>query len=93
MESAEGALEIVICLGSSCFARGNGDHLATIKAHIENNKLEGRVRLSGLLCQDQCKLGPNVTIDGEVHHRVTSDQLNEQLKRLATLQGQSNGKD
>jgi NADH:ubiquinone oxidoreductase subunit E len=81
MESAESS-HIVICLGSSCFARGNCDHLATIKEYLEKRSLAASVRLSGLLCQDQCTVGPNMTIGTEQHHEVTSDRLAELLKRL-----------
>jgi NADH:ubiquinone oxidoreductase subunit E len=83
MESAESTREIVICLGSSCFARGNCDHLATIKEYLEKHSLIASVPLSGLLCQDQCKVGPNVTIGGESHHEVSSDRLIELLKDMA----------
>jgi NADH:ubiquinone oxidoreductase subunit E len=90
MESAESPQEIVICLGSSCFARGNCDHLATIKSFLEEHNMKSTVRLSGLLCQDQCKQGPNVSIGGELHHEVTSSKLIELLHRLR-LQGHDNG--
>jgi NADH:ubiquinone oxidoreductase subunit E len=84
MESADRTREVVICLGSSCFARGNCDHLATIRDFLDHHNLAEAVQLSGLLCQDQCKLGPNVTIGGESHHEVTRGRLIELLKGLGT---------
>ena len=91
MNPVESAGEIVICLGSSCFARGNGDHLATIKEHLDKYGLAETVHLSGLLCQNQCKSGPNLTINGESLHEVTSDRLVDLLKRLNLQQRHRDG--
>ena len=82
MAPDEGLVEIVVCLGSSCFARGNSENLALINEHVQNHNLDVSVRLVGKLCQDQCKLGPNLTIGGEVHHNVTTEKLRELLQRL-----------
>lgn len=93
MDSANPTQEIVICLGSSCFARGNCDHLATIKAYIESHDLNASVLLSGVLCQDQCKLGPNLSVNGQLHHGVTAEQMLDLLKQLHSPQGVTDGKD
>ena len=80
-------IEIVICLGSSCFARGNAQNLAIIEEFLERHQLKASVRFSGKLCQDECKLGPNLTIAGETHHEVTAPKLRgilQQLGRQAT---------
>ena len=37
MPSDEDAVEIVICLGSSCFARGNSENLATLNQFAESH--------------------------------------------------------
>ena len=76
-------IEIVICLGSSCFARGNGQNLAIIEEFVESHGLRASVRFSGKLCQDACKLGPNLTIAGESYHEVTSAKLREILQPFA----------
>lgn len=76
-------IEIVICLGSSCFARGNAQNLALVEGFLESHRLKATVRLSGKLCQDDCKLGPNLTIAGETYHEVTAAKLREILQQLA----------
>ncbi len=76
----DGIIEIVVCLGSSCFARGNSENLATINQHVQSHGLNASVRLTGRLCQDQCKEGPNLTIGGELHHGVTAAKLCELLQ-------------
>lgn len=84
MASDDGVIEIVVCLGSSCFARGNSEHLAIINQHVKSRGLNASVRLTGRLCQDECKQGPNLTIDGEFHHGVTTDRLRELLQELGS---------
>lgn len=75
-------IEIVICLGSSCFARGNTENLAIIQEYVGNHGLKASIRLSGRLCQDQCKEGPNLAIGGHVHHGVSAATLRGLLNQL-----------
>ena len=81
MPSEDGSVEIVVCLGSSCFARGNAENLAMLHEHIQRHGLNATVRLTGRLCQDECKLGPNLAIGGELHHGVTAARLRELLQQ------------
>jgi NADH:ubiquinone oxidoreductase subunit E len=89
--SKEGSIEIVVCLGSSCFARGNSENLAIINQYVQSHALNASVHLTGKLCQDQCKQGPNVTIDGELHHSVTTAVLRDLLQRLDRQPGGDDG--
>lgn len=70
--------QIVICMGSSCFARGNNAHLNTIETFLSDNCLDADIVLTGSRCEDQCAMGPNIVIDG-----VTYRGLNEELLRVA----------
>jgi NADH:ubiquinone oxidoreductase subunit E len=81
MASDDSVVEIVVCLGSSCFARGNSENLAIINQHVKTHGLNASVRLIGKLCQDQCKQGPNLTIGGEFYHGVTAARLRELLQQ------------
>jgi len=90
MSNSYPANEIVICLGSSCFARGNAENLDVAQKFIRAEGLNVQVRLTARLCQDQCKEGPNVSIDGELHHAVTPSAmlgLLEVLKSKAVESG------
>ena len=91
MPPDDGVVEIEVCLGSSCFARGNSENLAIINKHIQTSGLNASVRLTGRLCQDQCKQGPNVMIGGELHHGVTAARLRELLERLGSPLGEDHG--
>jgi NADH:ubiquinone oxidoreductase subunit E len=85
MPTDDGVLEVVVCLGSSCFARGNAENLAIIEEHVQSHGLKAAVRLTGRLCQDQCKQGPNLSIGGELYHGVTAARLRELLQQPGTL--------
>ena len=82
MSPDEGPVEIVVCLGSSCFARGNSENLALINSHVQSHGLKAMVRMTGKLCQDECMQGPNLSIGGEVYHGVTATRLRELLQQL-----------
>ena len=63
-------IEIRICMGSSCFSRGNSETLAVINEYIEQNGLGDRVTLVGSLCEGRCKEGPNIVVDGAKYEQV-----------------------
>ncbi len=77
--------QIVICMGSSCFARGNEKNLRIIEGFLQSRGISGEVRLSGSCCEGQCSMGPNVVINGETFHNVDAgtmiDLLNTRLKK------------
>lgn len=83
MATDKNAVEVVVCLGSSCFARGNAQNLAAIESYLENHKLGNSVRVTGCLCQEECKRGPNLIVRGEHMHEVTVDELHEILPELS----------
>jgi NADH:ubiquinone oxidoreductase subunit E len=61
---------IVICMGSSCFARGNKEHLPVIEQFLAEHGITAEVQLCGSRCEDECALGPNIAIDGVWHFGV-----------------------
>lgn len=74
--------EIVVCLGSSCFARGNAQNLTAIEGYLQTHNLSSSLHIRGCLCQDECKQGPNLTLCGTHHHDVNAAKLREILQRL-----------
>lgn len=70
---------ITLCMGSSCFARGNAENVQTIEAFISDNGLDaslgGTVELTGTLCKECCTEGPVIVIDGVTHHHVSPAAL------------------
>jgi NADH:ubiquinone oxidoreductase subunit E len=77
-------VEIVVCLGSSCFARGNSENLGILKKFVQAHK-GASLHLTGSLCQDRCKQGPNLMIAGRIYHEVNAARLRELLDRLQTV--------
>lgn len=67
--------EIVICLGSSCFSRGNRDTLEIIKKYLKNNQLEQNVIFKGQLCSQSCNTGPVVWINENKYEGMTSANI------------------
>jgi NADH:ubiquinone oxidoreductase subunit E len=72
---------IDICMGSSCFARGNAENLRIVRDYVARNCPGVVVNLTGTLCRERCGSGPNITIDGREHHGVTPDSIQELLCR------------
>lgn len=72
---------IVICMGSSCFSRGNRENVELIKTYIREHGLQSEVTLSGSLCEENCGEGPVVTINGKRFTRVEKSLLLEILNR------------
>ncbi|MDD3695612.1 MAG: (2Fe-2S) ferredoxin domain-containing protein [Lentisphaeria bacterium] len=66
---------ICICMGSSCYARGNEANLALLESFLAEHGLSDSVCLSGRCCACHCSLGPNISIDGKVYHHVDSATL------------------
>ena len=67
--------QIKICLGSSCYSRGNNVHLEVIKKYIAENHLEAEISFSGHLCEELCSSGPILRIDEKVYKEVNLSGL------------------
>lgn len=72
---------IKVCMGSSCFARGNAKNLKLIQKFLEDNQLEAEVELTGLRCCDNCSKGPNISIDEEDFNNIDQGTLLDILEK------------
>jgi NADH:ubiquinone oxidoreductase subunit E len=86
-----GFIEIAVCMGSSCFARGNSENLSIIGHHLQSRGLQASVRVTGRLCQEQCKQGPNLMLGKELYHSVTAARLRELLEQADSGLGGDHG--
>lgn len=75
-------LNIKVCMGSSCFARGNATNLELIENYIKENGLEAEIDLSGSRCEGKCVTGPNIIINGIEYNEVDENKLKEILDEL-----------
>ena len=72
--------EITICLGSSCFSRGNKSLLKIIQRFITVNGLTEKVYFKGDHCFDNCSEGPNIKIGGKPFSHVNEDNIQQILQ-------------
>jgi len=63
-------LDIVICMGSSCFSRGNNRNIEIIERMLGKAVAQNVCKLEGHLCQSICTRGPNISINGQVYNEV-----------------------
>ncbi len=74
-------LKIELCMGSSCFARGNSSALMAIENYIEENGLQDRIELEGHLCLGKCNSGPHVAIDGQEFSCLSDECIIDILRK------------
>lgn len=70
---------IKVCMGSSCFARGNLENLQFLENYIKDNNLDAEIELIGGLCKEQCSTGPNIYIDDVLYNEINEEKLKEIL--------------
>lgn len=75
---------IVICVGSSCFARGNERNVAFAEKWLGERGLRDDVdvSLSGCLCTGNCARGPVVSVDGKTYAQVDEGVMRDILTSL-----------
>lgn len=74
-------ITITICMGSSCFSRGNAETAAFIQQYVAENKLQDRVTVRGCLCEGECRNGPNIRVDNTLYENVSGDMAIDIIKR------------
>jgi len=74
------ALKVTICLGSSCFARGNKKTVMEIQEFIKSNKLGDKILFKGHHCFSDCNKGPVIEIDGELYEGIDGKKAKEIIK-------------
>jgi len=72
--------EMHICLGSSCFSRGNKDVVMFIKDYLKRNHLDDRVIFKGARCMGHCINGPNLQINDSLKEGVTVARIEKILE-------------
>lgn len=72
-------LEISICLGSSCFARGNQHTVHLIKRFLDENNLNQQVYFKGAHCFGECKEGPVIRVGDRMIYNFEESNVISQL--------------
>jgi len=77
--TAGGAVEVRICGAEACQSAGADDLIEDAERHcgirIGKTTADGRIRLTKVLCLDDCELAPTAMIDSEFHGFMDGERL------------------
>lgn len=71
--------EVVICLGSSCFSRGNKKLLQVISNYIKEKGIQDRIHFHGGHCFGSCAEGPILKVNDKIYTEVDELKVMEIL--------------
>ena len=73
---------VKVCLGSSCYIRGNDRILTDLERYIKENHKDVSIELIGCRCTNLCQDGPNIYINDKKYSHLDKDKLIEILEAL-----------
>jgi NADH:ubiquinone oxidoreductase subunit E len=74
-------VEMQVCMGSSCFSRGNRDVVNYIRDYLKKNHLEDKIVFKGARCMNLCSNGPNLRINDRIIEGVTLAKIDAILEK------------
>lgn len=77
---------ITVCMGSSCFGKGNSSNAEYITRFVSERNLTDRIEVSGCLCTNACARGPNITINGKLISGISEQTIEEIIIKELGLQ-------
>ncbi len=82
--------EIIMCMGSACFTRGNNRSVEIVKEYLQKNNIEAEITFKGCLCTNRCKAAPVIVIDQRPFERVAPQSVIEVIEHILKDGGGSN---
>jgi len=73
--------DIEICLGSSCFSRGNREVVQILREYLRKNHLDDKVVLKGARCMNRCNEGPFIIINGKTFTSIGVQDIEKILEK------------
>lgn len=75
---------VTICVGSSCFARGNEKNVQIAEDFLNERGLADGVdlELEGCLCTGACLAGPVVIVNGQKYTKVDAGLMRDLLEEM-----------
>lgn len=73
--------QITICMGSSCFSRGNKEILEKIREFLVRHHLNDRVVLRGSHCLGNCSNGPSMRINDKLISPLSLSTIDSLLEK------------
>lgn len=74
--------KIWICMGSSCYARGNAQNAEIVQRWLAAKGIVSEVDFAGTLCEGRCKEGPILKIGDRIFTGVTPATVEDILEHL-----------
>jgi NADH:ubiquinone oxidoreductase subunit E len=71
--------KLILCLGSSCYSRGNQYVLEIVKQYIKDHNLKDEIDFRGQLCTGNCSHGPVMKINDVKHENVDTNNIQKIL--------------
>ena len=79
-------ITVTICMGSSCFSRGNAGTAEAIQRYVAENGLQDKVAVRGCLYEGECKNGPNIRVNDTLYENVSPDMAVDIISRQLEAQ-------
>ncbi|APG25424.1 MULTISPECIES: (2Fe-2S) ferredoxin domain-containing protein [Syntrophotalea] len=76
---------IKICMGSSCYSRGNQENLERIERYLNYRQVNCAIDLRGSRCEGRCFEGPNIEINGRLFGGVKAETIEQLLDQQLGL--------
>ncbi len=73
---------IKVCLGSSCYVRGNDKTLAFLQEYVKQNNKDINIELVGCRCTNLCQDGPNIFIDDKKYSGLNQQEIIRLLEKM-----------
>ncbi|MCL2212020.1 MAG: (2Fe-2S) ferredoxin domain-containing protein, partial [Treponema sp.] len=64
-----------VCMGSSCFGKGNQATAEAVTQFVEEHKLEDKIEVAGCLCSGNCAKGPNIIVNDKLISGVSEQSI------------------
>ncbi|NLM91337.1 MAG: (2Fe-2S) ferredoxin domain-containing protein [Bacteroidales bacterium] len=80
-------ITITICMGSSCFSRGNKKTLQVIQDYLKETGRLSDVTFQGSHCFGNCEFGPMLKINEAQFNQVTEANVISILEQYFETQG------
>lgn len=79
---SDNKIDLAICLGSACFARGNNRTRKVIEDYIRVNGLWDKVNFHGGRCYNHCQSGPVLKVNDTVYEQINEYNVIEILDSI-----------
>jgi NADH:ubiquinone oxidoreductase subunit E len=66
-------VKVELCMGSSCFSRGNSKTLELLENFVKENNVENNVEIEGHLCLGRCSSGPIVRVNNKDYENIKAE--------------------